>query len=77
MKIWRKELVRGRPIVIRHGSKGVTKLQSLGPLPNTQDVRAIIHDCLRHRLMLSYEAQGEGVQSNTVIDEIVRVVALP
>ena len=42
-----------------------------------EDVRAIIHDCLRHRLMLSYEAQGEDVKSNTVIDEIVRVVALP
>ncbi|MEM9303721.1 MAG: MoxR family ATPase [Pseudomonadota bacterium] len=42
-----------------------------------EDVRAIINDCLRHRLMLSYEAQGEGMRADTVIDEIVRVVALP
>ena len=25
-----------------------------------EDVRAVVHDCLRHRLMLSYEAQGRG-----------------
>jgi MoxR-like ATPase len=42
-----------------------------------EDVRAVIHDCLRHRLMLSYEAQGEGVSADQVIDEIVKQVALP
>ena len=41
------------------------------------DVRAIVHDCLRHRLMLSYEAQGEGVPADRVIDAIVEQVALP
>ncbi len=42
-----------------------------------EDVRAIIHDVLRHRLMLSYEAQGEGVTPNQVVDAIVEQVALP
>ena len=42
-----------------------------------EDVRAIVHDVLRHRLMLSYEAQGEGVRANQVIDKIVERVALP
>jgi MoxR-like ATPase len=42
-----------------------------------EDVRAIVHDVLRHRLMLSYEAQGEGVRANQVIDKIVEQVALP
>jgi len=42
-----------------------------------EDVRAIIHDCLRHRLMLSYEAQGEGIRADQVIDAIVEQVALP
>ena len=42
-----------------------------------EDVRAIVHDCLRHRLMLSYEAQGEGVQADQVVDAIVEHVALP
>ncbi len=42
-----------------------------------EDVRAILHDCLRHRLMLSYEAQGEGVRADQVIDALVEQVALP
>ena len=42
-----------------------------------EDVRAVVHDCLRHRLMLSYEAQGEGVSANQVIDALVEQVALP
>jgi len=41
------------------------------------DVRAIAHDVLRHRLMLSYEAQGEGVRSDAVIDKLIELVALP
>lgn len=42
-----------------------------------EDVRAIVHDCLRHRLMLSYEAQGEGINADQVIDLLVEQVALP
>jgi len=42
-----------------------------------EDIRAIVHDCLRHRLMLSYEAQGEGVTADKVIDAVVEQVALP
>ncbi|MEM1235713.1 MAG: MoxR family ATPase [Pseudomonadota bacterium] len=41
------------------------------------DVRAIVSDVLRHRLGLSYEAQGEGVTPDQVVDEIVAQVALP
>lgn len=42
-----------------------------------EDVRAIVHDVLRHRLTLSYDAQGEGVLPDAVTDEIVKLVALP
>ena len=42
-----------------------------------EDVRAIAHDVLRHRLMLSYEAQAESMSADDVIDNIVRQVALP
>ena len=41
------------------------------------DVRAVIHDVLRHRLMLSYEAQGDGVTADKVIDVLLEKVALP
>ncbi len=40
------------------------------------DVRAVIHDVLRHRIMLSYEANAEGVSADEVISEIVKVVAV-
>jgi MoxR-like ATPase len=41
-----------------------------------QDVQAIAHDVFRHRLTLSYEAQGEGISPDRVVDEIVAHVAL-
>ncbi|MCG8594102.1 MAG: MoxR family ATPase, partial [Kiloniellales bacterium] len=41
-----------------------------------QDVQAVVHDVFRHRLTLSYEAQGEGVSPDKVTDEIVARVAL-
>ena len=40
------------------------------------DVRAVIHDCLRHRLILSYEANADGMSVDQVIDEIVKLVAV-
>ena len=41
------------------------------------DVRAIAHDVFRHRLALSYEAQGDGIAANAVIDEMLKLVAVP
>ncbi|GJL81241.1 MAG: ATPase [marine bacterium B5-7] len=40
------------------------------------DVRALVHNCLRHRLMLTYEASAEGVSADNVIDRIVEQVAV-
>ncbi|WP_119168159.1 AAA family ATPase [Algihabitans albus] len=41
-----------------------------------QDLRAVVHDVLRHRLTLSYEAVGDGITADRVVDEIVIQVAL-
>ena len=41
------------------------------------DVRAVVHSVLRHRLILSYEANAEGVTADQVIKEIVAQVATP
>lgn len=38
------------------------------------DVQAVIHNVLRHRIILSYQAQAEGVNANTVLDKIVQLV---
>ena len=40
------------------------------------DVRAVVHDCLRHRVSLSYEASAAGLTSHKVVSEIVKVVAV-
>jgi len=40
------------------------------------DVRAICHSVLRHRLKLSYDASADGVSANDVIDEILTQVAV-
>lgn len=42
-----------------------------------EDVQAIAIDCLRHRLMLSYEAVAEEVTPPQVIAELLKNVALP
>lgn len=38
------------------------------------DVQAIAGDVLRHRLLLSFEAEAAGVQSDQVINELLRLV---
>jgi len=42
-----------------------------------QDIRSIAVDVLRHRISLSYQAQGAGVTSQDVIAKIIELVALP
>lgn len=38
------------------------------------DVQAVLHNVLRHRLILSYQAQAEGVTANKVLDKILKLV---
>jgi len=42
-----------------------------------EDVRAIAHDVLRHRVSPSYEASAEGMTPNRIIDELIKLVAVP
>lgn len=41
------------------------------------NIQAVFHNVLRHRLLLSYEAEAEGVNSNQVLDKIMQLVAVP
>ncbi|MBM4202253.1 MAG: AAA family ATPase, partial [Gammaproteobacteria bacterium] len=41
------------------------------------DIQALAPDILRHRLILSYEAEAEGITTDKVIDELLRLVAVP
>ncbi|RLA07227.1 MAG: AAA family ATPase [Gammaproteobacteria bacterium] len=42
-----------------------------------EDVQALSHDVLRHRLILNYEAEAEGVSVDQIIDELIARVAVP
>ena len=39
-----------------------------------EDVQAMAHDTLRHRILVSFEAEADGVTSDDVIDELLRRV---
>lgn len=41
------------------------------------DIHAVIHDALRHRILLTYEAEAEGVSSSDVINQLLSQVAVP
>ena len=41
------------------------------------DVRAVVHPVLRHRLMLSYDANADGITADQVLDKLLQLVAVP
>ena len=42
-----------------------------------EDIHVIAHDVLRHRILLSFEAEAEGISSDDFIDALLRLVAVP
>ena len=42
-----------------------------------EDVRAVAHDVLRHRIGLTYEAEVENITTEDIINEILNVVEVP
>jgi len=42
-----------------------------------EDVKAVAHDVLRHRLVLSYEAAAENVTGDGIVDQVLGAVAVP
>ena len=42
-----------------------------------EDVRAVCHDVLRHRIGLTYEAEAENVTSEEIITQILNNVEVP
>ncbi len=41
------------------------------------DVQAVFHDVLRHRLILSFEAEADGVTAKDVLDRLLGQIAVP
>jgi MoxR-like ATPase len=42
-----------------------------------EDVRAVVHDVLRHRIGITYEAEAENVTSMDIINKIVNEIEVP
>ncbi|HSN24298.1 MAG TPA: MoxR family ATPase, partial [Methylomicrobium sp.] len=42
-----------------------------------EDIQDIVFDVLRHRLILSYEAEAEGITPDRVIKELISRIAVP
>ncbi len=42
-----------------------------------EDVRAVVHDVLRHRIGITYEAEAENITSVDIINQIVNEVEVP
>lgn len=41
------------------------------------DIHAMIHEVLRHRILLSFDAEVESVTSDQVIDKLLNLVPIP
>ncbi|MEE2954272.1 MAG: AAA family ATPase [Bacteroidota bacterium] len=42
-----------------------------------EDIRALCHDILRHRIGISYEAEAENITSEDIITEILNTIEIP
>jgi MoxR-like ATPase len=42
-----------------------------------EDVRALVHPVLRHRIIITFHAQSEGVTSDAIVDRLLESVPLP
>jgi len=42
-----------------------------------QDIQTMAHDVMRHRIILSFEAEAEGVTPDKFIDELIARIAVP
>ncbi len=41
-----------------------------------EDIQAVFHNVLRHRILLSYQAEAEGITSNQLLDHLLTLVAV-
>lgn len=63
-------------ISLAHAAKAYAFLNRRGyVIP--EDIRAICHDVLRHRIGVTYEAEAENITSEQIIDQILNAVEVP
>ena len=63
-------------ISLAHAAKAYAFIKRRGyVIP--EDIRAVCHDVMRHRIGLTYEAEAENITSEQIINEILNVVEVP
>ena len=67
----RRELLSS-PALIRQGRQPSTAVDK-GP----DDIQDVAGDVLRHRLVLSFEAEAAGVDADEIVQRLVRRVPVP
>ena len=63
-------------LALAHVAKAWAFLQGR-PYVVPEDVKAVAHDVLRHRLVLSFEAAAEQMTADRIIEQILGAVAVP
>lgn len=63
-------LHRPRPLRARHAWLGGRDFVS------PEDIQAVLFDVLRHRLILTFEAEAAGIDQDRVVQRILDVVAV-
>ncbi|PKL11664.1 MAG: ATPase, partial [Spirochaetae bacterium HGW-Spirochaetae-6] len=57
-------------------SKGKAFLEGRGYV-KPDDIKAVVYDVLRHRLLLTYEAEAEGYDADGIIKAMLEEVRIP
>ena len=63
-------------LALAHVAKGEAFLRGR-PFVVPEDIKAVAHDVLRHRMILNYEAAAEQISTDQIIDQILASVAVP
>ncbi|MBL8768853.1 MAG: MoxR family ATPase [Planctomycetes bacterium] len=63
-------------IFLAIGARSIAFLEGRGYV-TPQDVKDVAHDVLRHRVLLSYEAEAENVDADDVVSKILGEVPVP
>jgi MoxR-like ATPase len=63
-------------IALTIGARAHAFLQGRGYV-TPQDVKSIAPDILRHRIIVSYEAEAEELTSEMIIDKILSAIPVP
>ena len=42
-----------------------------------EDIKALAHPVLRHRVLTNFRAESEGITTDTLVDELLKVVPQP